>query len=148
MSFPVRLSEPAAQVVTVDYATVERTGSGAAEEGVDYQPDGGTLTFQVGDQEEFIDVTVEADSTDEPDETFLVELSNQTSGVSLADASAVGTINGNVACVDRSTSSSQPMPTATFSGTSASEDAGQMTMTMTLTQPFCEPYKLVLPRME
>ena len=142
MSFPVRLSEPAAQVVTVDYATVERTGSGAAEEGVDYQPDGGTLTFQVGDQEEFIDVTVEADSTDEPDETFLVELSNQTSGVSLADASAVGTINGNVACVDRSTSSSQPMPTATFSGTSASEDAGQMTMTMTLTQPFCQPYNL------
>ena len=142
MSFPVRLGEPAAQVVTVDYATVERTGSGAAEEGVDYQPDGGTLTFQVGDQEEFIDVTVEADSTDEPDETFLVELSNQTSGVSLADASAVGTINGNVACVDRSTSSSQPMPTATFSGTSASEDAGQMTMTMTLTQPFCEPYNL------
>ena len=48
MSFSVRLSEPAAQEVTVDYATVERTGSGAAEEGVDYQPASGTLTFLVG----------------------------------------------------------------------------------------------------
>ena len=139
MSFSVRLSEPAAQEVTVDYATVERTGSGAAEEGVDYQPASGTLTFLVGDDEEFIGVTVEADGTDEPDETFLVELSNQTSGVSLADASALGTINGNVACVDR-TDTNQSMPTATLSGTSAREDAGQMTMTITLTQPFCQPY--------
>ena len=139
MSFRVALSEPSAQAVTVDYATVERTGSGAAEEGVDYQPASDTLTFQVGDDEEFIGVTVEADSTDEPDETFLVELGNQSSGVSLADASAVGTINGNVACVDR-TDTNQPMPTATVSGTSASEDAGQMTMTITLTQPFCQPY--------
>ena len=32
------------------------------------------------------------------------------------------------------------MPTATLSGTSAREDAGQMTMTITLTQPFCQPY--------
>ena len=139
MSFSVRLSEPAAQEVTVDYATVERTGSGAAEEGVDYQPASGTLTFLVGDDEEFIGVTVEADGTDEPDETFLVELSNQTSGVSLADASALGTINGNVACVDR-TDTNQSMPTATLSGTSAREDAGQMTMTITLTEPFCQPY--------
>ena len=148
MQFPVTLSEALLQEVTVDYATVQRTtGDNIADEGTDYQPVSDTLTFAPGATEEFISVVINTDSDDEPDETFLVALSNQTPGVSLADPSAVGTINGNVDCVDRSTTSSQPMPTPrlTVTGTdetriSAREDAGQMPITITLSRPFCQDY--------
>ena len=148
MQFRVTLSEAFPQGVTVDYATVQRTtGDNVADEGTDYQPVSDTLTFAPGATEEFISVVINTDSDDEPDETFLVALSNQTPGVSLADPSAVGTINGNVDCVDRSTTSSQPMPTPrlTVTGTdetriSAREDAGQMPITITLSRPFCQDY--------
>ena len=144
MSFAVRLSPAAAQPVTVGYATVQRPQGpeGAATENSDYVPKNGTVTFAAGDDEElieFIEVTIKDDGDTEPPETFLVELSNQSSGVSLADQSAVGTINGDVPCVDRRVSSGHTQPTPRMtSATSFDEDAGQVTITVAVETPFCQ----------
>ncbi len=144
MSFAVRLSPAAAQPVTVGYATVQRPQGpeGAATENSDYVPKNGTVTFVAGDDEElieFIEVTIKDDGDTEPPETFLVELSNQSSGVSLADRSAVGTINGDVPCVDRRVSSGHTQPTPRMtSATSFDEDAGQVTITVAVETPFCQ----------
>ena len=108
--FSVELSAPAVVPVTVDYATVQRPEDvGAATEGVDYTRADGDLTFDVGDQ--FLTIAVQSLHDEEPEgnETFLVELSSPSSGVSLADPSAVGTIiDDEVQCVDPRTT---PPPT-------------------------------------
>jgi len=94
MLFAVTLSTPAAQTITVDYATAvgganPATSGPCGIAGVDYQPTSGTLTFNIGDQIKIIPVTICADATNETDETLLLNLTNYSN---LARAQATGTI--------------------------------------------------------
>jgi len=86
-SFLVKLSTPSTQTVTVNYATRDNT----AVAGSDYTPRSGTLTFNPGQLQQAVDVTVQGDLALEPDESFFFELSNAT-GADITDPQAVGTI--------------------------------------------------------
>ena len=85
--FTVTLSAASASTVTVNYATADAT----ATAGSDYVARAGTLSFPAGTTSQFIDVTVNGDTTVEPNETFLVNLTAP-SGATLADGQGVGTI--------------------------------------------------------
>lgn len=73
-TFTVTLSTPTAFTVTVDYATDD--GFEGAEAGSDYEAVSGTLTFDPGETIQNIDVSVFGDTENEPNETFVVRLSN------------------------------------------------------------------------
>jgi hypothetical protein len=91
MSFPVTLSEAAAQSVTVAYATA----NGTATAGDDYIAASGTITFPPGSTAAEVRVTIAVDGLDEPDETFTLNLSSPVGAV-LGDGQATGTIvDGN-----------------------------------------------------
>jgi len=86
----VTLTNPNGQTVTVDYQVV----NGTAVRGSDYTvlSTSGTITFlNGGATTQRIRVTINGDATNEPDETFGVNLSNATNA-KLADDQAVGTI--------------------------------------------------------
>jgi hypothetical protein len=85
--FTVQLTGRSNQAVTVAYATAQ----GNAREGEDYSAASGSLTFAAGETTQTIAVAVQGDTTDEPHETFLVNLSNA-SGATLLDDQGVGTI--------------------------------------------------------
>ena len=85
--FVVTLSPASDQTVTVRY----KTADGTADEGTDYRGVSRTLTFAPGNTRQSIAVSTRDDALDEPDETFLVTLSNP-SGATLEDGSATGTI--------------------------------------------------------
>ena len=146
MSFEVVLSEPAPQPITVDFATVQRpAGVGAATAGTDYTHMDSSLspwsplTFDTGEDSKTIEVPILGDDVDEPDETFFVELSGAV-GASLADRSAVGTINGTVSCVGPG----DPAPTLTIDPASATEgDDTTMRFTLTFGEPFCDETRMV-----
>ena len=145
LAFWVELSEAASQPVTVSYETVSRPpGSRSATAGVDYTPPaaGASLTFAVGGPlTQTIDVAALDDGVEpEADETFLVELSGAV-GASLADPSAVGTINGDVTCVDLTPLDAVPPP-VTVTSPGAGEGDGEMTFTVTLNEPVCDPTTL------
>ena len=85
--FTVRLSPASEQTVTVSY----RTASGTAVAGRDFDTASGTLTFTPGNRRQSIAVPTREDDLDEPNETFLVTLSNP-SGATIQDGTATGTI--------------------------------------------------------
>ena len=86
-SFGVTLSAPAAEQVTVHWATA----NGTATAGSDYMAGSGTLTFAPGETSKSIDVTVNGDDVVEGNETFTVTLSGA-AGASLGIAQGTGTI--------------------------------------------------------
>ncbi len=92
--FTVSLSPVPAQPVTVDYATGDGTATGAAGPGQDYVPTSGTLTFGAGQASATIPVTVNGDDLSEANETFVVNLTNQTNAV-IAVAQGLGTITND-----------------------------------------------------
>ena len=92
LDFTVTLSKAATAEVTVDYATADGTGPGAAEAGLDYVGAAGTLTFAAGETERTIAVELLDDTDTEGVETLTLGLSNA-SGATLVDASAAGTID-------------------------------------------------------
>src|SRR5207237_7578399 len=67
------------------------TSDGTAAAGSDYVSTSNTLTFNPGDLTKTIGVTVNGDQKFEPNETFLVNLSNATNAT-ISRAQAVGTI--------------------------------------------------------
>ena len=140
MGLAVELSEAATQTVTVEYSTVERPEDlRAADEGADYvRVSDATLEFQPGETEKFAEVVLNADAVPEVDETFLVELSNP-NGAALADPSAVGTINGDVTCVDLT---DPDAPVVTASSPTAEEGDGQITFTLTANRPACQTNRI------
>jgi hypothetical protein len=81
------LSFAAGQTVTVGFATA----NGTAAAGSDYASTSGVATFPLGSTTQPVTVTVNGDVLDEPNETFLVNLSGA-SGAVIADGQAVGTI--------------------------------------------------------
>ena len=89
LTFTVTLSAPSGRAVTVAYADA---GTGTATSGTDYAAvTAGTLTFAAGDTSKTIDVTVNGDTTDEPNETVALRLSNP-SNATVAAADGTGTI--------------------------------------------------------
>ena len=85
--FTVTLSGTSSRVVTVDYETSDRT----AEAGSDYTFTGGTLSFPAGSRNATISVPVLDDDVDEPEETFIVTLSDPSSAT-IADGEGEGAI--------------------------------------------------------
>ena len=86
-TFTVSLSNPSASQITVDYATAD----GTAFQPDDYTQAAGTLTFAPGETSKQVQVTTVEDAVDEPDETFLLNLSNAVNAT-IADDQGVGTI--------------------------------------------------------
>ncbi len=90
-SFTVTLNPPASSTVTVQY----QTANGTAAAGTDYAAASGTLTFLSGESAKPITVVVNGDSTEEPNETFLVNLINASGGISIVDGQGLGTITND-----------------------------------------------------
>jgi uncharacterized repeat protein (TIGR01451 family) len=90
LAFPLRLSAPSKQTVTVQYFTFDES----AVAGLDYTEKDGTLTFPIGVTNLTLSIAVRGDIVVEPDETFRVALFDPTGGT-LARDSAVGTIRND-----------------------------------------------------
>ena len=86
-NFTITLSSASNQVVTVNYNTAD----GTATAGSDYATGSGTVTFPIGITTQPLTITVNSDLFDEPDEAFLVNLTNPTNAT-IADAQGLGTI--------------------------------------------------------
>src|SRR5262245_30611337 len=71
--FTVSIPFASALAVTVHFATADGTATAANN---DYQATSGDLTFNPGDTSKTITVAVSGDTTPEPDETLVVNLSN------------------------------------------------------------------------
>lgn len=87
MQFPLRLSRPSAQTVTVNYATA----NGSALAGADYAATNGTAQFSPGQTNQSIRVDVLGDLAFEGAENFTVTLTAPVNAT-LARAAATGTI--------------------------------------------------------
>jgi hemoglobin-like flavoprotein len=70
-NFNVTLSAASGQPISVSYTTADGTAIGN-----DYQPAGATLIFLPGETSKLVTVIINGDTQDEPNETFLVQLSN------------------------------------------------------------------------
>jgi transglutaminase-like putative cysteine protease len=88
--FTVQLSHASDKPVSVDYATV----AGTATAGEDFEPVAGRLTIPPGEVSGEIVVQVIGDTVVEPDETFVVRLSNP-ENATLKKAEGVGTIQND-----------------------------------------------------
>ncbi len=87
MSFTVSLSRISAKQITVSYADA---GTGTATAGADYEPLApDTLLFAPGDTARKVEVTVDGDALDEPEETIEVVLANPV-GAHLSEGHATG----------------------------------------------------------
>lgn len=86
-NFTVLLSPASSNTVTVNYATANNT----AVAGTDYVANSGTVTFTPGQESQTVSVTINGDSTFEPNETFNVNLSNAVNAT-IDDNQGVGTI--------------------------------------------------------
>ncbi|MFO1476324.1 MAG: glycoside hydrolase family 48 protein [Verrucomicrobiota bacterium] len=87
MSFPVILTYPATNIVTVHFATVD----GTAVAGQDYLAASGDISFAVGTTQQVIQVSVVGSSSPKPELFFNVQLSN-VSNATFSRSAAVGTI--------------------------------------------------------
>src|SRR5205814_10637913 len=83
-------STPSGQTVTVNYATADNT----ATAGIDYQAASGTIIFNPGETSQSVAVTINPDTSFEPNETFFVNLSGATNA-SISDSQATGTITND-----------------------------------------------------
>jgi hypothetical protein len=86
-SFTVTLDRPVPAPVMVHYTTADGTATAPG----DYTASVGDVTFAAGQSSQLVAVPVVGDTTDEPDETFTVELSDS-AGAAIVDGSGVGTI--------------------------------------------------------
>ena len=73
---------------TVDFATAD----GTAVAGVDYLASSGTLSFAAGQATQTVSVTVNGDTSFEPNDTFFVNLTNASNGGIILDMLCLGTI--------------------------------------------------------
>ncbi|HET6891643.1 MAG TPA: Calx-beta domain-containing protein, partial [Pyrinomonadaceae bacterium] len=90
MLFTVALSAPAQQLITINYNTADVSAVAPG----DYAPVvGGSTVFQVGEQIKIIPITVNSDVDGaEPDETFTVTISANSSQANVVGATGTGTI--------------------------------------------------------
>ena len=127
----VTLSAASASPVSVTYATA----NGTATAGTDYAAVGGSVTFPAGTTSQTVNVTVNGDTTVEPNETFVVNLSAP-SGATILDAQGVGTITnddsaalptlsiGDVSVIEGNSG----ITTATFTATLSAAASGTVTV--------------------
>ena len=87
-TFNVTLSGASTQTVTVNYATADGTATAASG---DYIAQSGTLTFAPGTTSQSITVLVNGDTTNEPNETFTVNLTGP-AFATIAAGTGTGTI--------------------------------------------------------
>jgi chitinase len=121
-SFVLSLSEVAAGIVTVDYATA----AGTAVAGSDFTATSGTLSLAPGELSATVAVAILDDERDEADEAFTLRLSNA-SGGGLLDGTAQATITDD-----------DPPPTLAIDDAQAVEGAGgsaNLAFRVTLTPP-------------
>ncbi len=89
ITFPVTLSNPSDQPLSVHFATADGTSTIADN---DYNAATGTLTFAPGETTKNISVTIKGDTKVETDETFTVTLSAPSTSTTITTATATGTI--------------------------------------------------------
>ena len=124
LRFTVTLTPASGRAVTVDYAG---QSGGTATSGGDYLAlTAGTLSFAAGEVSKTIDVTVNGDDTDEPDETLLVRLSSPSNATF---AGAVTTLDGTGTITDDDATS---LILARTGSGSIAEDGGSTEITLTL----------------
>jgi uncharacterized repeat protein (TIGR01451 family) len=87
-AFPLALSRPSAQTVSVNWATIP---GGTATPGADYVAGSGTAVIAPGETSGSVVASVVGDTVIENDETFLVAISGPVGAV-IAQAQATGTI--------------------------------------------------------
>jgi hypothetical protein len=89
----VRLTAATGRTISVNYATANLSAFGGTcgTQGVDYEPNSGTITFQPGSFSVIVPVTVCGDTSAEANETFSLNLSNP-SNATIADSQGIGTI--------------------------------------------------------
>ncbi|MCY4603528.1 MAG: putative Ig domain-containing protein, partial [Gemmatimonadetes bacterium] len=95
VTFEVTLSRPVStETVTVSYATVPNTATSSADGvGADFTATSGMLTFAANGQSKMlVSVQTTGDTVDESNETFTLMLSTPSADVTLATATATGTI--------------------------------------------------------
>ncbi len=91
-SFTVSLSAASGKTITVDYATSDNTATTA--DGDYDQETTTTLTLNPGETSKSVDITVNGDSDNEPDETYFVDLSNPVNAT-ISDNQGEGTITND-----------------------------------------------------
>jgi hypothetical protein len=90
LSFPVTLSGPVTWNVSVGFNTADGTATAPS----DYTAANGTLTFAPGETTKTVDVSVNGDTTIEPDETLTVTLTSP-ANATLSGSTATGTIKND-----------------------------------------------------
>src|SRR5438270_3853088 len=90
MPFTVSLSAASTQTITVNYATADGTATAPS----DYVATSGMLTFTPGQTTQTINVTINGDTTNEPNETFNVNLSSPTNAT-ISNTMGTGTIQND-----------------------------------------------------
>ncbi|MDB4858081.1 S8 family serine peptidase [Alphaproteobacteria bacterium] len=115
-TFTITSSVVSASNMTVNWAT----SNGTATAGSDYTAASGTATITAGQTTTTINVGVLADTTDEPNETVTITLSNPTLA-SISDATGTLTITDDDAA-----------PAISIANVSRAENGGTATMTATL----------------
>ena len=118
LEFRLELSEASETPVSVDYETAD----GTAQEGADYVPVSGTVSFAPGETVKTVSVATLGDGDAEPAETLPLRLSNA-EGATLATTEASGTI---------AASGGADTFTGAFSGVPEEHD-GETEFTLTLT---------------
>ena len=88
--FSVTMSAASGQTVTVDFATVNGTATAPS----DYASATGTVTFAPGTTTQPVNISVQGDTVDEPNEAFTVNLSAPTNAT-IFDGQGVGTITND-----------------------------------------------------
>ena len=118
LEFRLELSQASETPVSVDYETAD----GTAQEGADYVPVSGTVSFAPGETVKTVSVATLGDGNAEPAETLPLRLSNA-EGATLATTEASGTI---------AASGGADTFTGAFSGVPEEHD-GETEFTLTLT---------------
>ena len=124
--FSVSLSSPSAKGITVNFASA----SGTAILGDDFDAAQGTLSFGAGVTTQTFNVPLRGDTVHEPDETFVVNLSNP-GNATIGDGQGQGTIVND-----------DPLPAITILDASASEGNNvdtNMTVTVRLSNASSDP---------
>jgi uncharacterized repeat protein (TIGR01451 family) len=122
-TFNVTLSTASGQTVTVNYATSSASPATATADN-DYQSTSGTLTFTPGQTVQTITVLINGDTTFEPSETFLVNLTTPTNAT-ISDAQGQGTITND--------DEAPPVPSITINDVSVAEgNSGTKTLDFTV----------------
>ena len=118
-TFKVTLSEVSGQEVSVEYETMD----GTATAGDDYTSASDSLTFDAGEMEHTISVSLVDDDAAEDPETFTVELRSP-SGATIGNGSATGTITDD--------DGTGELPSLSIAGPEPVMEGGDAVFTVTL----------------